>query len=151
MNKDYYTDAGKNIWNKNKWYKYGWWLFVIGYPFEWGIPALTWPLTFAVKKYIPAIYASWLLFIVSLTWWAVNLGVGALWIVGALTYDDVGGTNDLFSKEEIWILFGVFMGYAVVTNSIYYWLFHRAASHPDPTTIQNEEELSELVPDFFGF
>ena len=98
MNNDYYTTAGKNIWNKNKWYKYGWWLFVIGYPLEFGVPALIWPFTFVVKKYLPAIYCGWLLFLVSLTWWAVNLGTGAFWVIGALTYDDVGGTNDLFDK-----------------------------------------------------
>ena len=98
MNKDYYTDAGKNIWNKNKWYKYGWWLFVIGYPLEFGVPALIWPFTFVVKKYLPAIYCGWLLFLVSLTWWAVNLGTGTFWIIGALNYNDVGGTNDLFDK-----------------------------------------------------
>ena len=98
MNKDYYTDAGKNIWNKNKWYKYGWWLFVIGYPLEFGVPALIWPFTFVVKKYLPAIYCGWLLYLVSLTWWAVNLGTGAFWVIGALNYNDVGGTNDLFDK-----------------------------------------------------
>ena len=98
MNKDYYTTAGKNIWNKNKWYKYGWWLFVIGYPLEFGVPALIWPFTFVVKKYLPAIYCGWLLFLVSLTWWAVNLGTGTFWIIGALNYNDVGGTNDLFDK-----------------------------------------------------
>ena len=45
------------------------------------------------------------------------------------------------------------MAYAITTNSIYYWLFHRAASHPDPSdeTEVPSDELSELVPDFFGF
>ena len=116
------------------------------------MPAITWPLTFVVKKYIPAIYSAWLLYIVSLTWWAVNIGVGVLWAIGAVKYDSVGGTNTLFTQNGIWTLFGVFMGYAVATNAVYYYVFHKGASHPDVDVDELEDHVNnQLVPDFFGF
>ena len=145
----------------NKWYEYGWWLLLIGYPVEWGVPALLWIFPFFVKKIIPIIYASWLMWVVSLTLWAVNLGVSAFWLGGALTYTT--GCDDspiLFTRTDIWIELGAFMGYAVFSNSIYYWLFHQGARHPlpDPDTTLTEddddfdiEDTTSLGSDFFGF
>ena len=119
----------------NRWYLFGWFTFIVGYPIEWLIPALLWPFTFFVKKYVTTVYTSWLLFFVSLTWWAVNIAIIVFWLLAALKYKtDEPDVTTLFSKNEIWTAFGSFTGYAIITNSLYYWLFHRGASHPPVTT-----------------
>ena len=131
----------------------GWWAFIIGYGLEWIVPALTWPFCFLKKKTpIPAIHAAWLLFLDSLTWWLINLGIAALWIVGALKYTE----NDVFSKKEIWILVGCFLGYAFPTNVVYFWVYHKDASHPQPDddSVEGDSVVSigpDLVSDVFDF
>ena len=141
--KNYKDPAVRTVFNDNKFYEWGWWAFVVMYPVEWLIPAFTWPFTFGISKYFPVIYASWLLFLVSLTWWAVNLGIGGLWILGALHYKE----NTVFSKNEIWTAAGAFLAYALIANPVYYWLFHRAADHP--VVPDNGEDTNNMLA--YGF
>ena len=147
--KGYRTTEIRAIWDREKFYKWGWWAFIIGYGLEWWVPALTWPLTFLNVKAIGAIHAAWLLFIDSLTWWLLNLGIAAFWIVGAMTYEE----NTVFSKNEIYILTGCFLGYAVPANIVYFWVFHKDAYHPDTVTDSdgNTAEVSISTVDVFEF
>ena len=136
--KGYRTPAIRAIWDRESFYKYGWWAFIIGYGIEWIVPALLWPLTWTNSKLIGAMHAAWLLFVCSMTWWLMNLGIAALWIVGAMKYQE----NTVFSKSEIWTLTGVFLGYAVPANIVYFWVFHKDAYHPE--TVDADGDTAEV-------